>query len=303
MPAFSRPLRRLALLIALVLILLTSSLAQAGGWFVVTLDALPASPVAGETMTIGFMVRSHGTHPGYWDGLSIVARNPTTGMIMRVAPRQQGPIGHYTADIAFPDPGSWEWGIDIDQIPWVRWAPLTVLPAPITAPTVEPSSLAAFTPSSWLPLVLALTATGLFLAALQVGRRRALGPALGLAAAVGALALVLTLATTPQAVATASAPPAESDANNLIAEGRALFLAKGCVTCHIHAQAAANGFESVSIGPVLSRYAAPADSPFLRQWLANPASLRPETRMPNLDLNDREIESLIAFLGSSAQSQ
>lgn len=303
MPAFTRSLRSLALLAALLLVLFPTSLAQAGGWFVVTLDALPASPVAGETMTIGFMVRGHGTHPGYWDGLSVVARNPTTGKIMSVAPRQQGPIGHYSADIAFPDPGSWEWGIDIDQIPWVRWAPLTVLPAPITTPAVESSSLAAFTPSSWLPLLLAVAATGLFLAALQVGRRRALGPVLGLAAAVAALALIMTLMTTPQAVATASAIPAESEAGDAIAEGRALFLAKGCVTCHIHAEASPNGFESTSIGPTLTNYTVPAGSPFLRQWLANPASLRPETRMPDLDLSEREIESLIAFLGSEAKSK
>ncbi len=303
MPAVARSLRSLMLFSALAIVLLTASLAQAGGWFVVTLDALPASPVAGETMTIGFMVRGHGTHPGYWDGLSVVARNPTTGKIVQVAPRRQGPTGHYSADLVFPDPGSWEWGIDIDQIPWVRWAPLTVQPASLTAETVKPSTLAAFTPSSWLPLLLAVAATGLFLAALHVGRHRALGPVLGLAAAVATLALVMTLITSPRAVATASAVPAASQAGDAIAEGRALFLAKGCVTCHIHAQAPANGFESVSIGPALTNYAAPANSLFLRQWLANPSSLRPETRMPDLNLSEREIESLIAFLGSRDQSR
>lgn len=291
---------------AFILLAFAASPARAGGWFVVTLDSLPSSPVAGETMTIGFVVRQHGQHPVFWGGLSVVAHNPTTGQTLRVAPIETAEIGRYTADIGFPSQGLWEWGIDVDRQPWVRWAPLTVL-APQTTAAVEPALSAPSRTPSWLPVLLALGTAGLFLTALWVGRqRRALGGLIGLAAVAGAVALVMTVAGSPGVVATASnvpvAPvvvdPVAGDGS--IAEGRALFLAKGCVTCHDHAGAPSQGFTSVSIGPVLSHYKAPSDSPFLRQWLADPASLRPATQMPDLDLSEHEIESLIAFLGSSS---
>lgn len=309
MSVFPRPLLRLALLIALLAILFTVSVAQAGGWFVITLDSLPASPLAGETLTIGFMLRQHGVHPAYWGGLSLVARNPDTGQVVRVTPREDGEVGHYTAELTLPEPGSWEWGIDVDQQQWVRWAPLTVQPAPnivastvpTSAPTAQPAAPAPSAATAWLPLLLALAATALFLAALQVGRRRrALGAVLGLAAAAGVMALVMVLPSPPEAVAAASTDPL-APAIDPLNEGRALFLAKGCVTCHVHAEAQSKGFVNVDIGPVLTHYVAPAGSPFLRQWLANPASLRPNTQMPDLDLSAAEIESLIAFLEHGSQ--
>lgn len=305
MPAITRSFRSLALFAALVAVLLTTSLAQAGGWFVVTLDALPASPVAGETMTIGFTLRQHGHTPAYWGGLSVVARNPATGQVVRVNPGGEGEVGHYTAALALPEPGVWEWGIDVEREPWVRWAPLTVLAAPAstTASISQPSTLSAPAANVWLPALLALAATILFLLAIRVGRqRRALGGLLGLAAVAGVMALAVLLMPTGESTVTASAAPAAAAAYQ-VSEGQALFLAKGCVTCHVHDQAPSNGFVRVDIGPVLTHYAAQPDSPFLRQWLGNPASLRPETLMPDLDLSEHEIDSLIAFLASGSQTQ
>lgn len=309
MTASVRPFQRLALPIILVLALAIVALAvagrvQAGGWFVITLDSLPASATAGETLNIGFMLRQHGRTPAYWDGLSLVAENPASGQSVRVIPREQGPVGHYSAEITFPEAGSWLWGIDFERQPWVRWAPLTVVAAPIS--TADPAAVAATTTqatavaSSWLPLLLALITIVLFLAALQVGRRRrAMGWIVGLAAAMGGLALVMVLRTAPVVVASPPpAPPAPAAGHDLLSEGRALFLAKGCVTCHVHADAPSQGFASTSIGPNLTNYAAPADASFLRQWLADPGSLRPATQMPDLDLSEAEIESLIAFVSN-----
>lgn len=296
-------LRRLFLLTVLALALSVASLAQAGGWFVITLDSLPASATAGEPLTIGFMLRQHGRTPVYWGGLAVVARDPATGQTVRSLPQEQGPLGHYTAAITFPVPGSWEWGIDVEQQPWVRWAPLAVAAAGSTVVSgstavSEPAAKPTASANPWLPLLLALAATALFLAALQLGRRRrALGGLLGLGAAAGALTLVMVLAATPPTVVTASAAPSGSGAGQ-VSEGRALFLAKGCVTCHVHAEAPSHGFVSVDIGPVLTNYVAPAGSPFLSQWLADPKSLRPATEMPTLDLSPQEIASLIAFLSN-----
>jgi mono/diheme cytochrome c family protein len=88
------------------------------------------------------------------------------------------------------------------------------------------------------------------------------------------------------------------------ADGKALFLAKGCATCHQHA--AVQTSYRVSIGPDLTNY---TNSPeFLRRWLADPQSVRPQTApafgpsnvMPNLHLGPDEIEALIAFLNGNA---
>ena len=35
---------------------------------------------------------------------------------------------------------------------------------------------------------------------------------------------------------------------------------------------------------------------YLRMWLHDPQAVKPKTQMPKLQLNDREIEALIAFL-------
>ncbi len=79
------------------------------------------------------------------------------------------------------------------------------------------------------------------------------------------------------------------------AYGRELFEAKGCATCHLHQDIAASG--SFNIGPSLTTYQ--SDPGFLRRWLRNPQAIRPNTRMPNLNLRDDEIEALIAFLSEN----
>ncbi len=79
--------------------------------------------------------------------------------------------------------------------------------------------------------------------------------------------------------------------------GRRLFVAKGCLTCHVHGQVEGSGV--VAVGPDLTerRFAAA----YLRRWLANPAAAAqtaaPAT-MPNLRLSPAEIESLIAFINT-----
>lgn len=76
--------------------------------------------------------------------------------------------------------------------------------------------------------------------------------------------------------------------------GRALFLAKGCASCHHHAAVPGSGpLGGIDI-PDLS--APHSDAVFLRRWLANPAAVRPGTAMPTLNLREDEITALIAFL-------
>ncbi|MFL5805107.1 MAG: c-type cytochrome [Roseiflexaceae bacterium] len=89
-----------------------------------------------------------------------------------------------------------------------------------------------------------------------------------------------------------SAVASQSDAEY----GRALFSAKGCVTCHHHAAVA--GSDPYTMGnPDLTHYR--PDPEFLRRWLKDPRAIRPATEMPTLGLHQDEIEALIAFLSAS----
>jgi mono/diheme cytochrome c family protein len=79
--------------------------------------------------------------------------------------------------------------------------------------------------------------------------------------------------------------------------GRRLFIAKGCVTCHVHG--AVEGYESASVGPDLTpkRY----QTDYLAKLLADPSSARTpgqQRTMPNLELKTSEIARLVAFINA-----
>ena len=97
----------------------------------------------------------------------------------------------------------------------------------------------------------------------------------------------------PTAAPTADAAGAASEAE--VAYGKALFLAKGCVSCHHHAAIAGSGAFSEG-NPDLTTFRWSAE--YLRTWLQNPAAVKPNTYMPNLGLKRDEIEALIAFLSA-----
>ena len=72
--------------------------------------------------------------------------------------------------------------------------------------------------------------------------------------------------------------------------GRRLFVAKGCVTCHVQ----------MGVGPNLDgkRF----DAAYLSGFLANPTPPQPgKPAMPNLGLQPREIASLVTYLNSNRQ--
>jgi cytochrome c2 len=99
----------------------------------------------------------------------------------------------------------------------------------------------------------------------------------------------------PATVATVAAPaPTATTADAQY--GRALFSAKGCVTCHHHGAIPGSGQLGGSDVPDLTNYTVNAD--FLRTWLKDPRAIRPNTWMPNLELKQDEIEALIAFLSA-----
>ncbi len=83
--------------------------------------------------------------------------------------------------------------------------------------------------------------------------------------------------------------------------GRRLFVAKGCVTCHLHRDFNA---PTIPVGPELTAREFP--SAYLSQVLTNPAavarSLPAKATMPNLHLKPAEIAALVAFLNGQSRA-
>ncbi len=85
--------------------------------------------------------------------------------------------------------------------------------------------------------------------------------------------------------------------------GLRLFVAKGCMTCHVHPDVAGSG--EVKVGPDLAGRRFTTD--YLQRFLADPniATTRGPGgfEMPNLNLDQQEIASLVAFInGERAQA-
>ena len=100
---------------------------------------------------------------------------------------------------------------------------------------------------------------------------------------------------------TAVEPGAAVPALTASERGRRLFVAKGCVTCHQNSLATGN--QSVGVGPAL--IAGKYQAEFLARMLTDPAANIPPraespVRMPNLQLDQREISSLVAFINTTA---
>lgn len=129
--------------------------ASAGGWAVVTLDMVPQRPQAGQTLSLGFMVRQHGTTPidGAYNGATmapiLTARNSATGEILSAIARKEGPVGHFVVDVTFPSAGEWAWKI----------APEPFAPTDLGTLTILPSGAASSQLAPGLPVPAASTAT------------------------------------------------------------------------------------------------------------------------------------------------
>src|SRR5882672_7135238 len=80
--------------------------------------------------------------------------------------------------------------------------------------------------------------------------------------------------------------------------GRRLFVAKGCVTCHLHRDVSGSG--TVAVGPELTKR--PLAAEYLQRFLADPSMIGSANRMPNLNLKSPEIAALIAFLNTQRQA-
>jgi len=294
---------RLRLSIILMVLIMSVAFAFpvfAGGWAVITLDELPANVVAGNSLTIGFTVLQHGKTPMADLDPTIVAQLSESESFVAHAKPDDKP-GHYTATVTFPKEGQWAWSIyafTMEQpMPTLNVAPAIAVSTSQSGGNMEP---AGFTSSPlWIVRMLALVVgvVGLVLA-LKRNNRKALAVT-GLCLVVG-LGSFVTGSAVPEAEALSKPSFEAANVSTLSQEevGQRLFVAKGCVTCHINSKVQNDSqYWTIDMGaPDLSNFS--ADPDYLDKWLFKPSALKPATKMPDLNLADDERAALIAFINS-----
>ncbi|HUF00169.1 MAG TPA: c-type cytochrome [Anaerolineales bacterium] len=293
---------RIALGFAVLLSLVFAIPAFAGGWAVITLDELPSGVAAGKPLTVGFTVLQHGKTP--IDGLA-----PTiTATLLKeeqfvVNAEPSGKPGHYTATLTFPKAGDWRWSIQaftMDQL-----MPMLSVAAPsavtLNQPVVKTEPVAASTSPLLIVRVLAF-AVGLAGLLLAYQRRSRLALALTVVAISIGLASFLIGSPVPEVEAqTQGESSSEILSDSFVSQvelGRQLFVAKGCITCHVNNKVErASAYWTIEMGAAnLTNFSASPE--ILRIRLKDPAAAKSDTQMPNLNLSDAEIEALIAFINS-----
>jgi plastocyanin len=100
--------------------------AWAGGMATVHLDAPPQNVVVGVPVEIGMMVMQHDITPVNVDRVVVSATHRQTGQTYTVDARQDGPAGHYLAELTFPQAGSWKWMITPEPFAGTSFASIQV---------------------------------------------------------------------------------------------------------------------------------------------------------------------------------
>lgn len=170
-------------LIVGAVVLLVAAPALAGGWAVTTFDELPPKFRAGETYTLGYTIRQHGQTPVQVEETQIVARSEESGTV-RFAGRPDGPVGHYVAEVHFPEAGQWSWEVIQGEFGPQELGIITILPAASTGePARQPAAVPLTDPTvAFLRLLLpalsllAVAAFALQLAAYVQAQRRYRAP-------------------------------------------------------------------------------------------------------------------------------
>ena len=295
---------RIALVIALLLSLLMAVPVFAGGWAVITLDELPTGVVAGEPLTIGFTVLQHGKTP-MTDLSPIIVANLHKDTEFKIIAEEEGKPGHYTATLTFPKEGEWSWSIQAFTMD--QKMPMLTVAAPAVAAANPPVVIEETATPFASPMILVSAAVlALGLAGAVVGYRRKSRPVLALTALcllAGVVLLIAGAGATSEVEAQAKSEvvmeKAEGESSlSQVEYGRQLFIAKGCITCHVNTKAASRSeYWTIEMGATnLSNFSASPEVLFIR--LKDPSAAKSDTQMPNLELKKEEIEALVAFINS-----
>lgn len=290
---------RVSLVLALALALALAIPALAGGWAVITLDELPTSVVAGEPFTVGFTVLQHGRTPMADLDPVIIARSGDEKVTVFV--KEEGKPGHYAVDMTLPYEGEWEWTIQAftmeQMMPVLSVAAPAVASASASEAKVQPIEAASVSPI----LIVRALALGIGLVALVFAFRKKSR----IAVALTSLCLLVgvgsfMVGTAVPAVEAGNESPTKdvrSESSSQVELGQQLFVAKGCITCHVNAKVP-KSYEYWTINPEgatnLTNFSASPE--LLRIRLKDPKAAKSDTQMPNLGLSEAEIEALIAFI-------
>jgi len=84
-------------------------------------------------------------------------------------------------------------------------------------------------------------------------------------------------------------------------EGQHIFETTACINCHAVAGTVADGRFGPDLSHLMSRDtiaagAAPNTAENLRRWIRNPDDIKPGSRMPAMELSDRELDAVTAYL-------
>ena len=78
-----------------------------------------------------------------------------------------------------------------------------------------------------------------------------------------------------------------------VGEGKQVFADKKCVTCHsLGDQKGA----AAQLGGALDHVGSQRDAEWLKSYLFDPKSKRPDAKMPKQQLTDKELDDLVAYL-------
>jgi cytochrome c oxidase subunit 2 len=86
-----------------------------------------------------------------------------------------------------------------------------------------------------------------------------------------------------------------------VSQGQRIFETTACINCHAVAGTVANGRFGPDLTHLMSRdtiaAGAASNTPEnLRQWILNPAVIKPGSLMPAMQLSDPELDALTAYL-------
>jgi hypothetical protein len=290
---------RLSMALAILLAFAIAVPVFAGGWAVITLDELPANVVAGEPLNVGFTVLQHGRTP--MSDLEPVITARSGDEEFSVFPKPDKP-GHYSATLTFPVEGNWDW--TIQAFTMEQKMPVLSVTSPVVAVVDQPEVKADRVESASVsPLTLVRAAVlGIGLIGLVVAFRWRSRLAMALTAlclVVGVSSFMMGKTVPAVEAQSETSPKAVVDASiSQVELGRQLFVAKGCITCHVNSKVP-NSYDywTIDMGATnLSKFSASPE--ILRIRLKDPTAAKSDTQMPNLGLSETEIEALIAFINS-----
>ncbi|MFZ5438824.1 MAG: c-type cytochrome [Myxococcota bacterium] len=85
---------------------------------------------------------------------------------------------------------------------------------------------------------------------------------------------------------------APAQAAPVLTASRPQVFSQICITCH--ALQGAGG----TVGPALDGVGSKYDAAYLERWLKDPPSVKPDTKMPKLPLDEAQLSELVTFLSS-----